>query len=275
MTPQYIWLALACLLLPLAAQAEHPAIHKANNQINLSVGFLHQNYGEYNDGLAPSMGAYLDVERGKIPGFDLSASASNNKRQYVEFHLSRYSGRTDYDGALQWTDAQGYHTIPYQTTTENVVTELLLKGGKVLAIGERSALTPHLELGWHGWRRDTSDDPYGYLEDYSHFWIGLGLIGQHAISDRLVVEAAGMVGHSIDAFIVVPDHALRGSLGSSLTWQAGIGADYTLRNKLHLTGNIHFVRFNYDQSPSNGYALEPRSFTEQVSYRIGLGYPLD
>lgn len=270
--------AIACLLLalPLTAWAEHPSIHHANNQINVSVGFLQQNYGEYNDGATSMVGKYLDVERGKVPGFDLSARATNDKQQYVEVHLSRYSGRTDYDGGLQGYDSLGnYYITPYKTSTENVFTELYLKGGKVYAVGEGSALIPHLQLGWHGWRRDTSDDIHGYLEDYSHFWFGLGLIGQRAISDKLVLEASGLLGRTFDAFIIVPDSALHGSLGSSLTWQAGIGADYQLRNKRHVTANIDFVRFDYDRSASNGFALEPRSFTEQISYRIGMSFPLD
>jgi opacity protein-like surface antigen len=251
------------------AHAGTSDIKAANNQVGFQLMSTHVDYTETGDGtFAPS--GTLDTERGPVPGYALSISSMRDLwlgNDYIEAEYDHASGNTEYVG--------GYLNppTPYGSvvgTSGATLTNYSARYGAGFVVNDRSMLTPYLELGHHEWDRGVN---LGEL--YTHNYYGVGVLGQYASTDRLVLSARALFGSTFAANIVV-NGAFSGALGNSVLFKAGAGADYALVQNLHATLDVEYTSFNYGISalyPLGGgyYGWEPDSSTKNTTVRIGLG----
>jgi hypothetical protein len=141
-------------------------------------------------------------------------------------------------------------------------------------------LTPYIGAGARQWGRNLPGAS-GYHEDYSHGYVGGGLMAQFALTPDLVVSVDGLVGSSFAAnmttsrtpggFAITPQSY---ALGSSAIYQAGVSLDYAMTKQLHANAGIDYTSFKYGRSATSPIdtSYEPDSRTSQVVIKIGLGY---
>lgn len=250
------------------------AIYNANNQLSVSLGSHNLHYREF-DTFGLTGTNVLDSEKGAQPAVLLSATGQGEflgfNDIYTNATLGYSHGNTKYDGYLQSMDGS-QPLVPYKTTTKNTTLDLGLKVGKVfnLTAARSAALTPYVAYGYHNWNRDMSGDPYGYKETYQHHTLGVGLLGQVAATDNLVLSADYSIGRTLGADMKLAD--ARFKLGSNTSHQFALGADYALTKKLHLNAQYRLSVFKYSESPVVGGMLEPSSKTIENSFLVGVGY---
>jgi hypothetical protein len=251
------------------AHAGTSDIKAANNQVGFQLMSTHVDYTETGDGtLAPS--GILDTERGPVPGYALTISTMQDLwlgNDYIEAEYDHASGNTEYVGGLLGPPPTPYGSVV--GTSGATLTNYSARYGAGFVVNDRSMLTPYLELGHHEWDRNVNMG-----ETYTHNYYGIGVVGQYASTDRLVLSARALFGSTFAANIVV-NGAFSGALGSSALFRAGVGADYVLVQNLHATLDADYTSFNYGISAL--YALgvynvwEPDSSTKYTTIRIGLG----
>ena len=268
------------------------AITAANNQISLDYAGLHKDYAEYNpagpitDPALP-VGAVLDTEKGWVHGVSLTGSAMFNLGSvcnvYVFARGSYFDGKTDY-----W---QPLGRLPGQSSAK--IWEGDFRLGKGFDIAPNFMLTPYLGGGLRSWDRDLcqggvcgANPLNGFHENYSHGYLGAGLMGQWALTPALVLSASGLVGSTLSPeFRVGPITGgnptlinAQAGLGSSVIYKLEGSLDYAFTHNLHGNVGVEYTNFTYGQSSvyisdiAGNPALEPRSRTETVTVRAGLGW---
>ncbi|MBS0242219.1 MAG: hypothetical protein JSS20_08575, partial [Proteobacteria bacterium] len=137
---------------------------------------------------------------------------------------------------------------------------------------DRILLTPYIGAGTHDWKRSVNAG-----EEYSHNYVGSGLLAQWSPLKRVVVSADALVGRTFGSSIdVASDLSIPGfsaSLGNSLYFRSAVGGDVAVSDHLHLRAGIEYVRYNYGASaiqPSGYY--EPDSRTGNWMFGVGMGY---
>jgi hypothetical protein len=268
------------------------AITLANNQISLDYAGTHKDYVEYNPadplftapGLAP--GAPLDSEKGWVHGVSVTGSAMFNLgtvcNVYVFARGSYFDGRTDY---WQYVGPIGQSYAK--------IWEGDFRLGKGFDLAPNWMLTPYLGGGLRSWDRDVCQagpDPAciagGYHENYSHSYRGAGLMLQYAATSQLVLTGSGLVGSTFNSRLEGAPTAAGSplianfstGLGNSVIYKVEGSMDYAFTQNLHGNVGVEYTNFKYGQSAPfvadifGGLGVEPRSRTETVTVRAGLGW---
>jgi len=245
-------------------------IVKASNQVALGLGVLQQDYREYNDGLAPSLPAILDAEKGSITSLRLSYTGML-QRIYVQANLNYSTGDTDYTGYLQSPPPPPIVYTPFTTTTNNRIFDLTWRVGYTFRAGHQVALIPYVELGEYTWRRDVGPStPYGITEDYFHMIFGLGGKLLYSPVDRLVLEVGGGYGTTFLGTMTTDGYDY--TLGDKPYMGAYGALDYRFVGNWHLKWSVDYRKWEYGQSDVVAGYLEPHSQTRQTQYLMALGY---
>jgi hypothetical protein len=271
-----IALAVAVLASTVSIAHANDAISRANNQVWFSVGGQNIDYREL-DKTGVSGTGTLDSEKGTQPAIQLGVTkqfdAFNVRDFYAQASVSAARGHTSYDGYLQGYDANGNFVLePFQNSTTSTTVDVNLKLGKSFRFGpaSRAQLTPYVSYGYHHWTRDMHGQ-YGYTEDYQQSVLGGGMLGQYAITDRLVASVDANFGATLGAKMSTAGFS-DFSLGSKAQEQITLGADYAVSRNLHVHGTYSLTHFEYGQSAVNNGAYEPDSRTTTQVFMVGLGY---
>jgi opacity protein-like surface antigen len=243
-------------------------IVNSNNQI--SVDFV-ESHIDYRETFA---GAFLDGEKGWVPGVSVTGSimtgALGIPNLYAFGRFTYLNGDTDYR-------ASGG---PVLANTDGArVRDEDFRVGVGLSLSRDFMLTPYVGFGWHDWGRNLSG-PFGYHEEYSHGYVGGGLLLQYSPTARLVMSANGLIGRTFDSSMTTSRTAggalinpFTYDLGDSATVKAGAGADYAFTKQIHGNVGIDYTTFKYGQSPvAPDGTLEPNSRTHDATLRVGLGF---
>jgi len=266
-------------------------ITAANNQISVDYAGTHKDYVEYNPSNPPfvapglAVGAPLDSEKGWVNGVSVTGSAMFNVgtlcNVYVFARGSYYDGKTDYWQYVGPT-GQSYAKI----------WEGDFRLGKGFDVAPNWMLTPYLGGGLRSWDRDVcqAGPPAcvagGYHENYSHGYIGAGLMAQFAATRQLVFTGSGLIGSTVDPELTGGRTAagnplvanFRTGLGTSVIYKVEGSADYAFTQNLHGNVGVEYTNWKYGQSSPfvadilGGLGVEPRSRTETVTVRAGLGW---
>lgn len=244
-----------------AVDVEHPDITAAANQLRLGVGALHQNYKEFNDGLVGVLPSVLDSELGSIPALQLSASLLR-ERIYAELQVGLVYGSTTYTGYLQYP---GPVYVPYVGKTDNFIFRAQGRVGIPFRPASILTLVPYVEVGDHFWRRDI-----GYIEDYSHYQIGVGGKILLRLAPGVVAEAGLGFGSTFLANMRLDGDDFE--LGSEPYRHGLLAMDIRLAGRWHLRLSGEYRDWQYEQSPVVSGLIEPRSESKQATYLLSVGY---
>lgn len=265
-------LGLAAFLAAIStAQADDLPVVNVNNEIGIAADAMLQNYQEH----GPT--GVDDSESGWLPGlqakFTTMFDALGISNLYAAARYTYHSGTLGYNGAFL---GGGPATGNSGATVNNVDVEL----GKGFLLSRDLLLTPFVQGGYRDWQRDLQM-PGGYNENYSNGYMGVGLRGDYALTDRLVFTGRLGAAETLGAAMTASGGALATSgigpmnfaLGDTALLQAGIGADYLLANRIHLYGGLDYTHFGFGQSGVNGAGFyEPSSTTSDFSIRIGFAF---
>lgn len=247
-------------------------IVKANNQVVLGVS------GGYVDYLESSGTKPLDSERGWQPGLSLSGSIMADfvvPDLYLYGHLSWERGYTDYVGSFI---GGNYGDLRQRDNAEIFNEDLRI--GKGFELSDALMLTPYLGLGARQWRRDIAGAG-GYREDYSHGYVGGGLLTQYSPAPGWVLSISGLVGSTFSSSMkttatfggaaITPQTY---KLGNSVIYMAGISIDREITSAVHASLSVDYTNFSYGRSAVSPIdsTFEPDSQTSTVALKVGLGF---
>ena len=242
-------------------------IVQSNNQISVDFIETHLDYAEH----LPD-GSLFDSEKGWFPGVSITGSSMTDsfvQHLYLWGQFSWINGKTDYFAPPVTSGHSGLD-----------VKNVDFRIGKGFDVGPTTMLTPYLGAGWRDWHRDlTPLGPGGYKEDYTHGYVGAGLLFQWAPASRWVVSANGLVGSTFDPHIdvtlfPVPPANFGEGLGTKVIYMAGLAVDYAITNQWHANVGVDFTHFAYGAGPllpPDG-RNEPDSRTNLWTVKAGFGY---
>jgi hypothetical protein len=247
-------------------------IVKANNQVtlNISEGYL--------DYLESSGSTPLDSERGWQPGLSLSGSMMTDflvPNLYLYGSLSWNKGNSDYVGSFI---GGNYGDLRQRDNAE--ITNEDFRIGKGFDVSDSLMLTPYLGIGARQWRRDISGAG-GYREDYSHGYVGGGLLAQYSPAPGWVLGVNGLVGSTFSASMKTT--AVAGGaaitpqtykLGNSAIYMVGASVDRAITDTVHANLSVDYTNFSYGRSAVSPIdsTFEPDSRTSAVALKVGLGF---
>lgn len=290
---------LASGLLPLAFALFTSAVHAADVSYIIQQaetgffaggGVLYQHYTEVG-----SSGAALDTETGSIPAFTVGVSGmTTNPRGgfYWRAAYTRANGSTNYSGHY-------VSGAPAQTTTTNTISEFRGRLGDAFGIGRAlgvpTAIIPYLGLGFHHWTRNVGNGSgLGGIEQYADSHIGIGLLGDVAVSRHWVLGIHLLEGYTFGAQLqaTLPmvvdtstnqEYSVAGThaLGDRPYWDVGLKAVYLIDPVWRVYLHVRRTTFHYGASSptpifdQNGvftgyYTQEPNSSTVQTLTTIGV-----
>ncbi len=258
-------------LLAAPARADDLPVVNVNNEVGIAFQNLWQWYTE------TSQGAEVDRETGSIPGFDAKFSVMRDiwgiSNVYAAVRYAYSSGTVTYNGAL-------LSGQPYAGNSGATINDVEVELGKGFLINPNLLITPLIEGGYRDWQRDVQG-PGGYNEDYSNGYLGVGVRGDLALNDRLVLTGKLGLAATLSPSMTASGGALAAegipptnySLGNTGLVQVGIGADYLLADRIHLYGGLDYSHFGFGSSAVNEYGLyEPSSTTSDFTIRIGFAF---
>ena len=247
-------------------------IVKANNQVtlNISEGYL--------DYLESSGSTPLDSERGWQPGLSLSGSMMTDflvPNLYLYGNLSWNKGNSDYVGSFI---GGNYGDLRQRDNAEIYNEDFRI--GKGFDVSDSFMLTPYLGIGARQWRRDISGAG-GYREDYSHGYVGGGLLAQYSPAPGWVLGLSGLVGSTFSASMKTT--AVAGGaaitpqtykLGNSAIYMVGASVDRAITDTVHANLSVDYTNFSYGRSAVSPIdsTFEPDSRTSNVALKVGLGF---
>lgn len=244
------------------------ALRDVNNQVTLSAGGQHLNYVESTAQYDP-----LDSEKGTQASWQVGATVQRDilgiQDVYISASATYSNGSTHYDGYLE--DNFGFMT-PYQSTTHDKTIDVDVRLGKAFRVLPQAQIVPYIEYGSHSWIRDSSSEAYGYYEHYRHQSVAVGILGQYAITPKLVASVDGGVGRTFAGKMTsgITDGTFE--LGSSTTTAAQFGVDYAVTRHLHVHATYRISHFKYGASNVIDNEYEPDSTTTEHLVMAGLGY---
>jgi len=242
------------------AGALNPDIVMASNQLAVGLGVLHQDYTEYNHGMAAAPYEILDAETGNIPALQVDYGLLR-PHLFGQVALRIATGDTTYDGH--------YFDPPYApviATTSNTMVDFLGRVGYPFRAGGRVVLVPYGEFGSHYWERDV-----GYIEDYSHLAIGIGGRVLWNAAERLVIEAGLSVGATLFGNMSTGGEDF--ALGDRAYWSADTALDFRLASRWHIRAALDYRYWEYGASNADAAGIfEPDSVTKQTTFLISGGY---
>ncbi|MHB1528260.1 MAG: hypothetical protein ACYCXT_02330 [Acidiferrobacteraceae bacterium] len=245
-----------------------------DNGWRVSIGYLHQNYREYNSGLNSRLTVpVIDGERGAFGVISLILRHST-PGLYSAFTLRYAAGRDVYSGYACGADG----CIPATSHTGNNILATSFEIGPAVD-GRNWRLVPYLVLGALSWYRDIAGTPAasGSVEQYGFDYGGVGVLLQRALTPRVLWSFAVQVGRTIRPRMRIDRNSvpLQMDLGSNLLWHARMGVDIGLGGPWWLSSGLSYTRFRFGVSSvyaADGLSVqEPASRTQQWSYRVGLG----
>ncbi|MBU2802257.1 hypothetical protein HFV02_08295 [Acidithiobacillus caldus] len=265
-----VLMAISTMALAGTASDGISSIVATNNEAGIAVTGNLFNYQEH---ITPGPS---DTESGWTPGFQVKASVMRDlmglSNVYGQVKFSYNSGGIDYHGAVE--NLSTGTATPYDTTDDSTQYRILGRLGKGFAITDNAMLTPYVAIGYQHWNRHLVG-PYGYTEDYSAVLTGLGVKGQYALTQRLVLGANA-------EFLAVVDGQMTPNLdglplgtanfGTTGEERVGMDADYRLMGGLHLFGNLDYTHYDYTGGNLNYGFYEPFSASNQFAVGAGLAY---
>lgn len=265
-------LSFYCLMLSTSAFAGTSDIVASNNLFGVQYRSTNVNYTEVGNGIFGTQTGVLDTETGPVGGFGLTLSSMTGPgHAYVHGEFDLATGSTTYTGAFQ---GGAFGSVVGMSSA--TLTDYSLRFGAGYALHEQFMLTPYLELGHHKWNRGVN-----FGETYTHYYYGIGLLGQYSPANLVVLSANAMVGRTVAPYIDVTSgpgfNGFAGSLGSSALSRIGLAADRAFTPNIHGTIGIDYTSFKYGMSaifPVGGgfVAWEPDSTTHYTTVKIGLGF---
>jgi hypothetical protein len=240
----------------------------ANNEVGLSYNYYTQYYTE----------RIGDNENGGISGLGLSVTALSNVLSVpmVYEHLAY----TNDSGNFNYTDgADG------ENSTDNAnILGVSARIGKALFLNSRTMLIPYVAYNYRKWDRNLSNgyaggiEYLGYQEIYSYDALGLGLLGEYAINDALVLKGrlqySQMLGNTLNTYDMTGYPNMTFNLKNEPVYTVGVGLDYDISGTpLHVTAGIKYVKTYFGKSNANVLGFyEPNSMTTGLNYNLGLAY---
>jgi|SRR5581483_224376 len=267
-------------------------IIRANSQISVDFAATNWDYAEFNQPAAGTnilanaalpRGATLNTEKGWLPGVAVTGSYMSDCSSSFFSNIYLYGRGTYVSGNTSY-----WNTIPVTANDPARIWDGDFRVGKGFQVGSNVMLTPYIGAGIDDWKRTISAFPTGALiEDYSHGYVGVGLLLQVAVAPRFVVSAYGLGGGTfnsqmnfnpntaINAATLGPNHTF--TLGNSGTVKAGASIDYAFTNNWHMNAGVDYTYFKYGASamellPLGFGTFEPPSRTSNVTATIGVGY---
>ena len=229
------------LLLPLAARAQSLPVVNVNNEIGLAADVMLQDQGytflpghgpspEFS-GWQPGLAAKASVMK-DLPGI-------SNVYAAVRFNFN--------DGESSTSPSPPYAGTENRQT-ENLDVEL----GKGFLITNSFLLTPFIQGGYTNFQSSI----FNATATTTNGFVGLGLRGDYALTERLVVTGRLGWAETVGGNLNTPSNYNLG-YGNGPLWQAGIGLDYLLTGHVHLYGGVDYT----DYTLARG-ALQPVGFQE-------------
>ncbi len=245
--------------------AANSTIEAVNNQWSVSIGRQRMDYHEY-DNYNEVPTRYLDSETGSQfwvgASYVRQLNTNWTDNLYLKGSAALAHGQTRYNGYYLNT------TTPLRSTTDTTTFDLEGKIGKGYAVGSRAQLTPYLNLAFHEWLRDLSEDQKEY---YWHFTYGVGVLGQYALSPHWVMHADAGIGRTALGRMYANDTDDTYHLGARTIYTLDVGLTYLADRKWSVHGGYRLSKFKYGESPViNGY-YEPESTTKLQTIYVGVG----
>jgi hypothetical protein len=193
------------------------------------------------------------------------------KDLYGSMSYATFEGQTHYNGYLQ--DLNTGAITPYQSETKDRSDDYQFRFGKGFTFSDSKSvqLTPYLAYSARQWKRDSSSDPYGYHETYTHSAASFGLLTQYALTQHLVASFDANYGKTFNAKMKVEEAAVF-HLGSKPIYEVGAGLDYAIGSTWHIFGQYRYTEFRYGESPVVYGFIEPSSKTKLSQLFMGVGY---
>ncbi len=182
----------------------------------------------------------------------------------INFHYD--SGSIAYKGAVG--------RRPYDGTDRATMYRIMGRLGKGFSVCPNAMVTPYVALGYQHWNRHLLG-PYGYTEDYSALLVGMGVKGQYALTNRLVLGAnAELLAVTNGQMTPHLFNGLYGTAHFGTTGEevVGLDANYRLTGHVHLFGGLEYTHYNYTGGPLRFGALEPSSSTNLFDLDAGVAY---
>ena len=250
----------------LAQQAlnPHAEIATAETNINISVGFMHEQYSE-----GPP-----DAENGYAPGFGIGAStllpsAFPNIDLYSELAYKFNAGNLTYNGH--------YSGLPLTATDRAVFNHIEGRFGLGFPIaGGAVEMIPFITGGYMAWNRNVDiKHAIGSDEFYSTGLVGGGLKLDVPVTPALVLSGTAQLQALVGTHLSANDLGIGWDLGSSGMENLSYGMDYALQGPLHIQADADWTHFTYAGSKPTArtyYFYEPLSNTTQFGVNLGVSY---
>lgn len=266
--------ALSCLIFSQAAFADMRDIESANNQI--SVQFQSREM----DHIETLNGALIDSEDAKIAGYGLSASAMKDLwlgHDLFVLQYSSFSGESRYVGSTIGNPVYGSLT----GKSGAKVNDFSFSYGNGYMVDSLLMVTPYAELGYHKYNRTVGNGaPGSYLEIYSHYYFGIGVLGQILPADKVVMSANALIGRTfrpmVDVGLPAP-FGFAARLGSSALYRVGASIDYAFTDSIHASLGVDVTSWKYGASASQAvgsgiFLYEPDSKSSYTTFKAGMGF---
>lgn len=262
------------------ADTPHAEIAAAETNLNLSIGFMHQNYHEH---LSPG-----DDEDGFAPGFGVGASVLlPSVMPSIDFYsMLSYqfaAGNLNYNGNYENLLTQQVYPA---TATDRAVFNRIegrLGLGFPLA-GGQIEIIPYFTGGYMSWNRNI-DNPgvIGTDEFYRTGLLGLGAKLDATLNSSLVLEASAQWSGLVGSQITFNNFGFGHAMGNAGDERVSLGLDQRVQGPLHVFAMASLEHFNYAGDKFNihntfsigpyTYAVaEPVSSTTQVGVNLGMSY---
>jgi len=274
-----IALAIGCVVFYSDSFAGISDIQASNSQITVqaistNVDYTETDYGKY-DGVT----GILDTESGKVPGYAVSISKMQDvwsRNDYFEAEYSHSYGSTSYVGGYVGPPPTPYGSVV--ATSGAALINYSARYGQGYDLNRVVMLTPYAEIGFHEWDRGVNSG-----EIYTHYYFGIGALGQYSPFKKLVVSLNAMLGTMTGAHIVVNSvpaagfPGFNGDLPNSALYKVSLSADFRITQNFHVNSGIDYMSFKYNISDlypvgGNYVAWEPDSETNYTTVKFGCGY---
>lgn len=261
------------------ALANQETLLAVNNQARIQLINTDLDYDEYSGeyGTVPGL---LSSESGANSGVSFSLSMLRDVifgNDYFNLQYSRVRGNTNYVGSTFEASA-GYGSL--RDTSGAKLTDFSMSYGKSIQITPSFLLTPYIQVAHHEWQRLVNNG-----QTYRHEVIGLGVMSQLSLNNKLVLGANVMLGRLVDSRINVKAieslfPSFKTALGNAVLCKAGVNADYAFTQHIHANIGFDYSRFKYDDSaivyfpnnPAVRAVYEPKSDSTYRTLSVGLGY---
>ncbi len=251
---------LAPLLLPLAARAQSLPVVNVNNEIGLAADVMLQ---DQEDHYLPGNGPSPELS-GWQPGLDAKASVMKDlwgiSNVYAALRFAFNNGESSISPSPPYAGT-------YNRQTENLDVEL----GKGFLITDRLLLTPFIQGGYTNFQ--SSD--FNATDTTTNGFVGLGLRGDYALTERLVVTGRLGWAETVGGNLNTPANYNFG-YGDGPMWQAGIGLDYLVYSHIHLYGGVDYTDYTLARGAlqSAGFpdSRAPQANFNDLNFHLGIAW---